>query len=64
MFMTMNLVPSLKVGHVSSTTGSLGQILEKLSSQSRGHSFDPVFMELFRTNIFMKSSAHMKNWVM
>ena len=36
----------LKLGHVGSKIGLLGQILEKPSVHSRGHSFDHKFMKL------------------
>ena len=36
----------MKLGHVRSKTRSLGQILEKPSVPSRGHSFDLKFMKL------------------
>ena len=36
----------LKLGHGGSKTRSLGQILEKHSAQSRGHSFNSKFMKL------------------
>ena len=35
----------MKLGHVGSKTRSLGQILEKPSVPSRGHSFDLKFLE-------------------
>ena len=37
---------SSKLGHVGSKIKSLGQILEKPSVPSRGHSYDLKFMEL------------------
>ena len=39
---------SSKVGHVESNTRSLGQILEKPSVHSRGHSFDSKFTKLYQ----------------
>ena len=36
----------LKLGHVGSKTRSLGQIVEKPSVHSRGHSFDSKVMKL------------------
>ena len=39
---------SSKVGHVGSKTRSLGQILEKPSVQSGGHSFDSKFTTLYQ----------------
>ena len=36
----------MKLGHVRSKTRSVGQILEKPSVPSRGHSFDLKFMKL------------------
>ena len=39
---------SLKLGHVGSKTRSLGQILEKPSVHSGGHSFDLKFMKLYQ----------------
>ena len=38
---------SSKLGHVGSKTRSLGQILEKTSVHSRGHSFDLKFTYFF-----------------
>ena len=38
----------LKLGHVGSKTRSLGQILEKTSVHSRGHSFDLKFTKLYQ----------------
>ena len=35
------------MGHVGSKTRSLGQILEKTSVHSRGHSFDLKFTKLY-----------------
>ena len=35
-----------KIGHVGSKTRSLGQILEKLCTCSRGHIFSPIIMKL------------------
>ena len=37
----------LKLGHVGSKTGSLGQILEKPSVPSEKHNFDPKLMKLY-----------------
>ena len=37
---------SLKLGHVGLKTRTLGQILEKPSVHSSGHSFDSKFMKL------------------
>ena len=39
---------NLKLGHVGSKTGLLGQILEKPCVHSRGHSFDPKYMKLYQ----------------
>ena len=36
------------MGHVGSKTRSLGQILEKTSVHSRGHSFDLKFTKLYQ----------------
>ena len=38
----------LKLGHVGSKTRSLGQILEKPSVHSRGHSFDSKLTKLYQ----------------
>ena len=39
---------SSKLGHVGSKPRSLGQILEKPTVHSRGHSFDSKFMKLYQ----------------
>ena len=39
---------SSKLGHVGSKTRSLGQILEKPSVHSRGHSFDSKLTKLYQ----------------
>ena len=37
---------NLKMGHVGSKTGSLGQILEKPFVRSRGHIFSQIILKL------------------
>ena len=43
----------MKLGYVGSKTRSLGQILEKTSVHSRGHSFDLKF-----TNFYQNVNDH------
>ena len=38
----------MKLGHVGSKTRSLGQVLEKTSVHSRGHSFDSKLTKLYQ----------------
>ena len=43
-----NIKVRFELGHVSSKTRSLGQILEKPFVPSRGHSFDHKLMQLYQ----------------
>ena len=45
-FASIKCQMSLKLGHVVSKTGSLGQILEKIFVHSRSHIFSHIFMKL------------------
>ena len=52
---------SFELGHVGLKTMLLGQILEKPCVHSRGHSFDPKFMQLFvRILIIIISKSDLK----
>ena len=46
MFVMMKSLTNQKMGHVSSKTRQLGQILEKLCIHSGGHIFSPIIMKL------------------
>ena len=45
MLMSIKSRLGLKVGHIRSKTRSLGQIIEKTSVHSRGHSIYPKFLK-------------------
>ena len=49
---------SLRLGQVTLSTKSLGQILEKSCVHSTGHNFDLIFM---KQNINLH--GHVQNWV-
>ena len=58
------------MGHVGSKTRSLGQILEKHCTQSRGHIFSLIIMKFGQnvcldeiSNKLENGSCRVKNWV-
>ena len=50
----------MKLGHVGSKTRSLGQILEKTSVHSRGHSFDLKLPNCIRMLMIIISRSSLK----
>ena len=60
MFIYIKSRPELKMGHVGSKTRSLDQFLEKSYIHSRGHSFNPIFMNLCQNVYIDIISARIK----
>ena len=60
MFILIKSRPELIMDHARSKTRSLREFLEKLCVNSRGHSFDPVFMKLCQNVYLNETSPELK----
>ena len=50
--------PHLKLGHVESKTRTLGQVLDKPCKDSRGPSYEPIFMKILAELVSVCNVGH------